>query len=52
MEHTSDGIDVKIFRFENEMPKAESLMALRKIKKWRVWKDRPPPKRKKKLSTE
>jgi hypothetical protein len=52
MEHTSDGIDVKIFRLENEMPTAESFMALRKMKKWRGWKDRPPPKRKKKLRTE
>jgi hypothetical protein len=47
MEHTSDGIDVKIFRLENEMPTAESFMALRKMKKWSVWKVRPPPKRKK-----
>jgi hypothetical protein len=37
---------------ENEMPTGESFMALRKMKKWRVWKDRPTPKRKKKLRTE
>jgi hypothetical protein len=52
MEHTSGGTDVEFFRLENEMPTAESFMALRKMKKWRGWKDRPPPKRKKKLRTE
>jgi hypothetical protein len=43
----SDGIDVKIFRFENEKRTADSFMALRKMKKWTLWKVRPPPKWKK-----
>jgi hypothetical protein len=47
IEQTSDGIDVKHFRLQNEKQTAESLMALRKMKKWTWWKGRPPPKWKK-----
>jgi hypothetical protein len=47
IEQTSDGIDVKTFRLENEKRTAESFMALQKMKKWTLWKGRPPPKWKK-----
>jgi hypothetical protein len=47
IEQMSDGIDVKIFRLENQKRTAESIMALRKMKKWTLWKGRPPPKWKK-----
>jgi hypothetical protein len=47
IEQTSDGIDVKIFRLENEKRTTESFMVLRKMKKWTLWKGRPPPKWKK-----
>jgi hypothetical protein len=47
IEQTSDGIDVKIFRLENEKRTAETFMALRTMKKWTLWKGRPLPKWKK-----
>jgi hypothetical protein len=51
IEQKSDEIDVKIFRLENEKQTAESFMALRRIRKWTLWRGRPPPKRKKKFCT-
>jgi hypothetical protein len=47
IEQTSDGINVKHFRLQNKKRTAESLMVLRKMKKWTLWKGRPPPKWKK-----
>jgi hypothetical protein len=47
IEQTSNGIDVKHFRLQNENRTAESLMALRKMQKRTLWKGRPPPKWKK-----
>jgi hypothetical protein len=47
IEQTADGIDVKHSRLQNEKQTAESLMEERNMKKWTLWKGRPPPKWKK-----
>jgi hypothetical protein len=47
IKQTSDGIDVKHSRLQNEKRTGESLMEVWKMKKWTLWKGRPPPKWKK-----
>jgi hypothetical protein len=44
IEQTSDGINSMILRLENAKRTAKSLMALRRMMKWTLWRGRPLPK--------
>jgi hypothetical protein len=47
IERTSDGVDIKHSRLQNEKRRAQSLMEERNMEKWTLWRGRPPHKWKK-----
>jgi hypothetical protein len=49
IERTSDGFDKEAFRLEFVKRAAGMFSGLQKIRNWRVWRGRPPLKRKKNL---